>query len=231
MLDNENVQLDAPVGNNHDQARERLLDAAGKLFAEKGFDGTSVRSITKEASCNIAAVNYHFGNKDKLYFEVVTRCLALLRDLRVGRINELMDGGGANVTLEELLEVFANAFLDPLIDESTGPAIMQLMHREMIAHHIPRTVFLEETILPVTNALKKALLTICPYLDEETAILVIHSIVGQLMHVVQMMQLLGDAAIAVKDPFVEIPKVVDHIVRFSATAIRSYADGQEGGAV
>jgi len=47
--------------------RERLLDAAEKLFCQKGFEGTSIRDITAEAGCNIAAVNYHFGGKEKLY--------------------------------------------------------------------------------------------------------------------------------------------------------------------
>src|SRR5262249_30441501 len=51
-----------------DDTKTRLLDAAGKVFAEKGRDQASVRDILKEAGIkNIAAVNYYFGDKDSLY--------------------------------------------------------------------------------------------------------------------------------------------------------------------
>jgi len=48
------------------ETHERILDAAQKLFAEKGLDATSVRDITTAAECNVAAVNYHFGGKENL---------------------------------------------------------------------------------------------------------------------------------------------------------------------
>ena len=60
---------------------ERLLDAAEKLFCEKGYEGTSVRDITAEAGCNIAAVIYHFGGKERLYQEMFRR--RLVRNLQV----------------------------------------------------------------------------------------------------------------------------------------------------
>jgi AcrR family transcriptional regulator len=51
--------------------RERLLTAAAALFAEHGFRRVTVRDICEEASANVAAVNYHFGDKQGLYREVV----------------------------------------------------------------------------------------------------------------------------------------------------------------
>ena len=53
-----------------DQTRDRILDAAEKLFAEKGFDAVSVREITSAAKTHLSAVNYHFGSKKDLYLEV-----------------------------------------------------------------------------------------------------------------------------------------------------------------
>ena len=50
--------------------RSKILDVAQKLFAKKGFDGTSVREIAKEADVNVAAINYHFKHKSALYWEV-----------------------------------------------------------------------------------------------------------------------------------------------------------------
>ena len=54
--------------NNH--TKDRLLDEAEALFAVRGYHAVSVREITAAANCNLAAVNYHFGNKQNLYLEV-----------------------------------------------------------------------------------------------------------------------------------------------------------------
>ena len=50
-----------------DSTRDRLLQAAERLFARQGYEATSVRDITAAAECNVASVNYHFGGKNKLY--------------------------------------------------------------------------------------------------------------------------------------------------------------------
>lgn len=50
--------------------KEKILMVAGKLFAEKGFDGTSIRDIANEADVNLSAVNYHFQNKHNLYCQL-----------------------------------------------------------------------------------------------------------------------------------------------------------------
>ena len=57
--------------NNEDLTKERILDTAEVLFAQKGYQAVGVREITSAAKCNLAAVNYHFGNKENLYLEVL----------------------------------------------------------------------------------------------------------------------------------------------------------------
>ncbi|HIE32734.1 MAG TPA: TetR family transcriptional regulator, partial [Thermodesulfobacteriaceae bacterium] len=47
--------------------RERLLEIAEEIFAKRGFAEAGIREITSQAGCNVAAVNYHFGDKKKLY--------------------------------------------------------------------------------------------------------------------------------------------------------------------
>ena len=54
-----------------DLTKARLLEAAGEEFAAKGFDAATVRSISQRAQANLAAVNYHFGDKTQLYVATV----------------------------------------------------------------------------------------------------------------------------------------------------------------
>lgn len=54
-----------------DDTRQRLLNVAGEMFASKGFEATTVREICLRAEANIAAVHYHFGDKEQLYIEAV----------------------------------------------------------------------------------------------------------------------------------------------------------------
>jgi len=70
----------------HGRTRQRLLDAARERFAEEGYWTASVRDICRAARANVAAINYHFGDKLGLYREVVTEALA-----SVGNLDPLID--------------------------------------------------------------------------------------------------------------------------------------------
>ena len=64
--------------------REDLLDAAERLFALHGVNGTSLRAVTREAGANVAAVHYHFGSKEELLREVFARRLGPVNRRRFG---------------------------------------------------------------------------------------------------------------------------------------------------
>ncbi|HCH3304306.1 TPA: TetR/AcrR family transcriptional regulator, partial [Vibrio parahaemolyticus] len=58
--------------------KEKILDVAEGLFAEYGFNDTSLRTITGKANVNLASVNYHFGDKKTLVRAVLDRYLEAL---------------------------------------------------------------------------------------------------------------------------------------------------------
>jgi len=60
-----------PVAASDEVTRTRLLEAAGPIFASEGFHKAKIRGICARAGANIAAVNYHFGDKLGLYTEVL----------------------------------------------------------------------------------------------------------------------------------------------------------------
>lgn len=89
--------------------KDRLLDAAEALFAEHGYSGTSLRQLTQAAGCNLAAVNYHFGSKERLAHEMIHRRFSPINEERLALLDELEARG--NPTLEELLAAFVEPFL------------------------------------------------------------------------------------------------------------------------
>lgn len=208
------------MSKNGDNAHERLLNAAEKLFAERGFDGVSVRDITSLASCNVAAINYHFGGKDKLYLELMKGRMVTLREIRVNSINEVMKK--PDTTLEDLLRAFSWAFLNPLVDEQSGGQLMKLMMREMLDPHLPATLFFEKVIQPVMSALMEALLKVCPGVERTQILLCIHSLIAQLLHTVHVKGMFAKFQ-SEEHEHPSLEALVDHIVEFTAIAIHGIA--------
>ncbi len=54
-----------------ENSKQKILSAATKLFAHKGFDAVSVREICKEANANLCLISYHFGGKQELYNAII----------------------------------------------------------------------------------------------------------------------------------------------------------------
>lgn len=108
--------------------RDRVLEAAGSLFAEKGFEGATIRDICEAAGANVASVNYHFRDKETLYAEAVERALRARTELAP------LDGGLApDAPADQRLKEFVRAFLKRRFDRASphwwGRLIARAMRR------------------------------------------------------------------------------------------------------
>lgn len=208
-----------------DITRQKLLDTAEQLFAGHGFGSTSVREITTGAGCNIAAVNYHFRDKQGLYRAVFERLLETLREHRIGRVREAMTD--PNVDLEQIVRVFATAFLEPLVEESRGRLMMQLMMREMMDPQLPPSMLFEQLIDPIGQVVGQALAQTCCGLSRHDARLCLVSLVGQLIQLMYLRNMTGRADPPVEDLLPDLQHGTDHAIRFSVAGIRACADGDK----
>ena len=105
--------------------RRRLLEAAGEVFAEHGFRAATVQEICRRADANIAAVNYHFSDKEQLY-----RAVIRYAEEEHGDTNPHEPPPGASA--EERLQAHVEWFLMHLLDEGRPAWHGRLMAREMI---------------------------------------------------------------------------------------------------
>lgn len=207
--------------------RRRLLDTGEELFSRRGYKTTSVRKLADAAECNLAAVNYHFGGKDKLYFEVWHRLLVQLRQVRLESIRKVMSQSDREPSLEELLRAFAESFVGPFADQSRSDRLIKLMVYEMLDQHLPANMFIEDVIKPTMSAMRDALMKLCPGLDESRIPLLIFSIVGQLLHMIRVKSMLGqkaDEQMLKLD--IDMDEAIEHIVKFSAAGIGAFAEGK-----
>lgn len=203
--------------SNHD-VKSRILTASEELFSENGFTKTSVRDITKKAGCNVASVNYYFGNKDHLYLEVCRRNLITLRDIRVNAIDRLIEEKKDAAKMADLVRVFVVAFLEPFSEDANGYKRLMLLWREMIDPHLPKQAVFEEVIKPVSAAFLKAFETICPGVEQHRVYLCMQSIVGQLAHITMALQIYPGRN-GVFYNTLDMDKYIDHVVEFSTAGI------------
>jgi AcrR family transcriptional regulator len=203
------------------ETRERILDAAQKMFAEKGLDATSVRDITTAADCNVAAVNYHFGGKENLYIESFRAMLGPLRDQRMAMMDELMRREPAP-SLEEYLASFAEGFLEPLVDESLGRRFMLFVSREISDQKLPVGLFLDEFIRPLITRAMSSLDRVGVPMTPGQSFFCIFSLIGQLLHAVKGQHMSDQLEATGAIPF-DLRGFIDHFVRFSAAGIRACA--------
>ncbi|MBZ5606954.1 MAG: TetR family transcriptional regulator [Acidobacteriia bacterium] len=93
--------------------KDRILDAAERLFARDGIEATSLRAITAEAGVNLAAVNYHFQSKDALVLAVIARRVGPVNERRLALLDACeREAGDGPLPLQGVLD----AFVRPVVE-------------------------------------------------------------------------------------------------------------------
>jgi AcrR family transcriptional regulator len=108
------------------ETRERLLKTATVLFADRGFKKVTVREICRASRANVAAVNYHFGDKAGLYREVMKSAIQAMRET-----NELSQRAGEGESPEDQIRAFVRIFVQRLNGSGPSAWIHKLMAREL----------------------------------------------------------------------------------------------------
>jgi AcrR family transcriptional regulator len=108
------------------EPRERILSAAGREFAERGYESATVRDICLAAGVNVAAINYYFGDKQRLYIESVKHA----HQQRAGQV-PLPEWAAGTQPSRKLQDFIAN-FLERLLGFGQPPWEVRLMMREVL---------------------------------------------------------------------------------------------------
>jgi AcrR family transcriptional regulator len=161
---------------SQDPTKARLLESAGEEFAEKGFAGATVRSICRKAGANVAAVNYHFGDKEQLYIQ------AVIEAHRCG-MEPIPEGFWERGTPAERLRAFIRNFLTNVLAVDRFRSWHHaLMLRELIRPTSACEALVREFIRPKFEGLKGILREIVPGADDRRLNATCFSIIGQCLH-------------------------------------------------
>ncbi len=108
------------------EPRERILSAAGQEFAERGYEAATVRDICLAAGVNLAAVNYYFGDKQRLYIESVKHA----HEQRAGQVP--LPEWTAGTPPQRKLRDFVGNLLERMLGFGQPPWQVRLMMREVL---------------------------------------------------------------------------------------------------
>ncbi len=197
-----------------DPTRVRLIQAAGEEFAEKGFAAARVREICERAGANVAAVNYHFGDKEQLYVETVVHVH--------GCGNEEEPPCGEDAGPETRLRAFIGHFLARVLAiQDPQDWRHRLMLRELILPTAASDVLVRTVIRPKFNRLMEILRELRPEAEERRLHALAFSIVGQCMYY-RMGRPVAERVIGSEGfESLDLEFLTEHISSFSLAAIKA----------
>ena len=160
--------------------RTRLMRLAETMFAERGYDGVSLRELTAAAGVNLAAVNYHFGSKEGLLAAIFESRCRPMNELRLRRLEACAQAGDGTPLLERLIAAYIAPALSSTIDPAGGAmftrlrAMLAVEHNELARKLIAK--YFDETSLRFVAALASVL----PHLSRAEVFWRFHFLLGAL---------------------------------------------------
>jgi len=164
----------AIVTRPSDITRERIMKAAERLFAERGYDATSIRAIVAKARVNQAAINYHFDGKDGLYREVLRTAFRALTEQQLEHADEMKA-----MSREAALVEFIRRQLRPLLGRDEYSRHMRILNWETVR---PTAVFrklLSEEAAPFMGLAVELVRRFQPEADQRTLVAAAVWLLGQ----------------------------------------------------
>ena len=205
----------------------KLVEAAERLFAEKGFDAVSVRDITQAAGGNVAAVNYHFGSRDGLVALVMNRYMAPVNEERLARLESAERNWGSKpVPVEEVLD----AFVRPLItqinkSEMSEKLFCKLIGRIFSSQNNGMPAEMETQCGVLISRFTKVLNKSLPGLVLDELVWRWHFVVGAMIHMLTH----GDALQRLAQGAAGMPGMdltLSRFLRFAAAGLREGVEGE-----
>ena len=203
----------------------RLLEAAGEIFAEVGYRAATVRQICEKAGANIAAVNYHFGDKEGLY-------MAVLRSVPDAHAEKFPANRGLRrgATAGQRLAAYIESLLNRVFDEGRPGWHTKIMAREMIEPTRALDTLVADVALPVHQELAAIVRELLGSKASDDAVrLCTLSILSQCVYYHHARSVLSRLYPEQEYGSQDIAQLADHITRFSQGALQHFAEGNGRG--
>ena len=207
-----------PAAAESGPTREHLLEAAGEVFGEVGFRAATVRAICQRAGANVAAVNYHFGDKEALYSAV------LQQSCRVALAAYPVDAGlPADAPPEARLRAFVRAFLQRIFSDGPAARHGRLMAQEMIEPTAALDHLVREDIRPMAQRLAAIVSALVPPGTDEAALRRCSmSVVIQILFYHHCRPVVSRLFPDLEFHGEKLDQLAEHITRFSLAALRHW---------
>jgi TetR/AcrR family transcriptional regulator, regulator of cefoperazone and chloramphenicol sensitivity len=194
---------------NGSVTRERLIEAAGEIFAAQGLHGASIRDITQRAGANIASVNYHFHDKFELYALVLRRAHE--------RIAAAMNQPLSAKTPEGRIRQLLSAMLTSAFDPARPKWHRRLLGRELL-QPTPALDMMHDLMQGPSHRLWELFREIRPDLSEPKLMLTVSGVVAQCLFHVHHGHLARRMFPKVPEPTLQT--LIEHVTEFSLAALK-----------
>jgi AcrR family transcriptional regulator len=204
-----------------ERARQQLLEAAGEVFAERGYAQATSKEICERAGMNSAAVNYHFGGFEQLYAESLAHAHRHL----VG-VETLRDIASSDLTPREQLRAYIALMLRRLARPATSWE-MRLLSREIIAPSPAHEAFITCEVLPKLAVLRGIIAALIGAAPDDPVVGRCILTVGSpcIMLAIADRRMLAQIVPGLTNAAEEVEPLIDHFERFIHAGLEAIAPG------